>query len=89
MRGRYRVANAPAGECGVKSQVSCECLLFIFTSDDQKKYWELSFREDMDGGSVRNDFQEMPLGAEKGNLKYPFPQGCDTAECAAFAERVE
>lgn len=43
----------------------------------------------MDGGSVRNDFQEMPLGAEKGNLKYPFPQGCDTAECAAFADRVE
>lgn len=34
-------------------------------------------------------FQEMPLGAEKGKLKYPFPQGCDTAECAAFADRVE
>ena len=53
MRGKCRVANAPAGGCGVKNQVSCLCFPIECKGDEQKKYsyfmskeragrWELS-----------------------------------------------
>lgn len=38
MRGERRVANAPAGECGVKNQVSCLCFPIAYKGCEQKKY---------------------------------------------------
>ena len=82
MRGRHRVAKAPAGECGVKSQVSCCAYLkFDFCSraemlhslgDERKKYRERFDREGMDGGNAWRTFGKCICELKRG-MKYPFP----------------
>ena len=87
MRGRHRVAKAPAGECGVKSQVSCGCFIcqYHMQAMNRRSTFEKLFREDRSGETIQVIRKEMHLGAEKGKAgntvptidqcfrKYPFP----------------
>ena len=87
MRGERRVAKAPAGECGVKSQVSCRCFIcqYHMQAMNRRSTFEKLFREDRTGETIQVIRKEMHLGAEKGKAggivpaidrcfrKYPFP----------------
>ena len=68
MRGERRVAKAPAGECGVKSQVSCGCFIcqYHMQAMNRRSTFEKLFREDRSGETIQVIRKEMHLGAEKG-----------------------